>query len=124
LPILELNDVASGYNGQTVLHDISFKLQEPSIYVVLGPNGAGKTTMFRTIAGVLEPYNGKILLDSQDLTTSTKARTRISYLSQYNAMPEEMTVCEALKFYSRMEGGDPDKAIRLLGLDQLKNKVL
>ena len=114
--------MASGYNGQTVLHDISFKLQEPSIYVVLGPNGAGKTTMFRTIAGILEPYKGKILLDGQDLTTSTKARTRISYLSQYNAMPEEMTVYEALKFYSRMEGGDPDKAIGLLGLDQLKNK--
>jgi ABC-2 type transport system ATP-binding protein len=78
--------------------------------------------MFRTIAGILEPYKGKILLDSRDLATSTKARTRISYLSQYNAMPEEMTVYEALKFYSRMEGGDPDKAIGLLGLDQLKNK--
>lgn len=119
---LELNNVSSGYNRQAVLHDISFKLREPSIYIVLGPNGAGKTTMFRTIAGILEPFSGRILLDGQNVTASAQARMRISYLSQYNAMPEEMTVYEALKFYSSMEGGDPDKAIELLDLGQLKNK--
>ncbi len=106
---LELNNISSGYNGKIVLHDISFKLQEPSIYVVLGPNGAGKTTLFRTIAGILEPYSGKILLDNQNTTTSGEARTRMSYLSQYNAMPEEMTVYNALKFYSEIEGGNPNE---------------
>ncbi len=104
------------------MHDISFKVQEPSIYVVLGPNGAGKTTLFRTIAGVLEPYNGRVLLDNQDLTVLGQARTKIGYLSQYNAMPEEMTVYNALKFYSDFEGGDPDEVIDLLELGQLKNK--
>jgi ABC-2 type transport system ATP-binding protein len=122
VPFLELNNVSSGYNKQVVLHDISFKLHEASIYVVLGPNGAGKTTMFRTIAGILEPFNGRIFLDSQNTTTSAEARTRISYLSQYNAMPEEMTVCQALKFYSRMEGGNPENAIELLDIGELKDK--
>jgi ABC-2 type transport system ATP-binding protein len=119
---LELNNVDSGYNEQTVLHNINFKIREPSIYVVLGPNGAGKTTLFRTIAGILEPYRGEILLDGEKTTTSDKARKRIGYLSQYNAMPEEMTVYNALKFYSDMEGGDPDEVIDLLDLNQLKNK--
>jgi ABC-2 type transport system ATP-binding protein len=122
MPVLELNNVASGYDRQTVLHDISFKLQEPSIYVVLGPNGAGKTTLFRTIAGILEPYSGEILLDGQNTTSSSKVRTRMNYLSQFNAMPEEMTVYNGLKFYSGIEGGDPDKAIDLLELGPLKNK--
>ena len=101
---LELDNVVSGYNGQAILHNISFKLQEPSIYVVLRSNGAGKTTLFRTIAGILEPFNGTAFRGDRILTTSAKARTRISYLSQYNAMPEEMTAYEGLKFYSRMEG--------------------
>jgi ABC-2 type transport system ATP-binding protein len=122
VPALELNNVSSGYNRQAVLHAISFKLDEPSIYVVLGPNGAGKTTMFRTIASILEPFSGRILLDGQNVTASAQARTGISYLSQYNAMPEEMTVYNALKFYSDIEGGSPDKAIDLLDLGQLKNK--
>lgn len=122
MPTLELNGVSSGYNKQVVLHDIDFKLQEPSIYVVLGPNGAGKTTLFRTIAGILEPFSGTILLDGQNTTVSAQARARMGYSSQYNAMPEEMTVYQALKFYSGIEGGDPEKAIELLDLDQLKDK--
>lgn len=122
MPTLELSNVSSGYDKQVVLHDISFKLQEPSIYVVLGPNGAGKTTLFRTISGILEPFSGRLLLDGQDLTTSSQTRTRISYSSQYNAMPEEMTVYQGLKFYAGMEGGDPDKAIELLDLGQLRDK--
>jgi len=119
---LELDNITSGYNKQAVLHDISFVLKEPSIYVVLGPNGAGKTTLFRTIAGILEPYSGKILLDDQNTTTSGEARKRMSYLSQYNAMPEEMTVYNGLKFYSDIGGGDLDKAIELLDLEPLKDK--
>jgi ABC-2 type transport system ATP-binding protein len=121
---LELNNVDSGYNGQTVLHNIDFKIREPSIYVVLGLNGAGKTTLFRTIAGILEPYSGEILFDDEKTTTSDKARKRMGYLSQYNAMPEEMTVYNALKFYSDIEGGDPDEVIDLLDLGQLKNKKI
>ena len=92
---------------------LAFKLDEASIYVVLGPNGAGKTTLFRTIAGILEPFSGEILFDDENITASAQARMRINYLSQYNAMPEEMTVYDALKFYSKIEGGDPDKAIEL-----------
>ncbi|MDE1860529.1 MAG: heme ABC exporter ATP-binding protein CcmA [Candidatus Micrarchaeota archaeon] len=119
---LELNGVDSGYNGKPVLQGISFTAKESSIYVVLGPNGAGKTTLFRTIAGILEPISGKILLDGKDLESSKEGRSSINYLSHYNAIPEEMTVYNALEFYSDMEGGDTGKVMEMLGLEGLKDR--
>jgi ABC-2 type transport system ATP-binding protein len=116
---LELENVESGYNLKPVLHDISFKANESSVYVVLGPNGAGKTTLFRTIAGILEPLAGKVLLDGKELESSKKLRSSINYLSHYNALPEEMTVYNALKFYGSMEGGDPQEVLDLLKLNDL-----
>jgi ABC-2 type transport system ATP-binding protein len=89
---------------------------------VLGPNGAGKTTLFRTIAGILEPYSGRVLFDGEDITQSKDARKRINYLSHYNAIPEEMTVRNALDFYARIEGGDASEVVSLLNLDELKDK--
>jgi ABC-2 type transport system ATP-binding protein len=117
-----LDNVDSGYNGKPVLHNISFTARESSIYIVLGPNGAGKTTLFRTIAGILEPMSGRILLDGKDTNSSNAVRSNINYLSHYNALPEEMTVYNALRFYAGMEGGDPERAIGLLGLDGLQDK--
>lgn len=119
---LELAGVTSGYGGNAVLHNVSFKAQESAIYVVLGPNGAGKTTLFRTVAGILEPYSGSLLFDGKDLVKSKEARKRINYLSHYNAIPEEMTVWRALDFYAKIEGGSADEALALLQLEQLKDK--
>jgi ABC-type branched-subunit amino acid transport system ATPase component len=51
--------VVAGYLGSTVLRIISFRIDEPAVYVVLGPNGAGKTTLFRTLSGILRRIRGK-----------------------------------------------------------------
>jgi ABC-2 type transport system ATP-binding protein len=116
---LELSNVDSGYNQNAILHNINFVAKESSIYVVLGPNGAGKTTLFRTIAGILEPFAGKVTLDGESITSSKEVRKRINYLSHFNAIPEEMTVYNALKFYSNIEGGNVDEVISLLNLESL-----
>jgi ABC-2 type transport system ATP-binding protein len=121
LHTLELTDVSSGYAGKPVLRDVSFKAQESAIYVVLGLNGAGKTTLFRTIAGILEPYSGEVLFDGENITRSREARKRINYLSHYNAIPEEMTVRDALGFYAKIEGGDVGQVLSLLSLEDLED---
>ena len=119
---LELEEISSGYGTQEVIHKISLKLTEPSIYVVLGPNGAGKTTLFRTICGILKPFSGQAKFDDSNLFDSKEARRRIAYLSHLNALPEEMTVFNALKYYADIEGGDVEHVINLLKLDELRNK--
>jgi len=117
---LELSNVDSGYNNNTILHNVTFTAQESSIYVVLGPNGSGKTTLFRTIAGILEPFAGMVSLDGESISDSKEIRKRINYLSHFNAIPEEMTVRAALEFYSNIEGGNVDDVISILNLEPLQ----
>jgi len=119
---LELTEISAGYGVEEVIHKISLKIIEPSIYVVLGPNGAGKTTLFRTICGILKPFSGQAKFDDMNLFDSKEARTRIAYLSHLNALPEEMTVFNALKYYSDIEGGDVERVLDLLSLSELKDR--
>ncbi len=119
MPSLQLTSVNSGYNGMDVLQEINLSVTEPSIYVVLGPNGAGKTTLLRTISGILEPHRGTVAFDGQDVYASRETRKRMSYLSHLNALPEEMTVRDALGFYASIEGGDVPKVIETLSLGPL-----
>jgi ABC-2 type transport system ATP-binding protein len=120
--MLDLRDVTSGYEGNEVLHSISLEVERPAIYVVLGPNGAGKTTLFRTVAGVLKPASGGVMLDGQDLYAANELRHEIGYLSHYPALPEEMTVLKALEFYGGIEGGNVQASIDSLGLRELAMK--
>ena len=119
---LELHNLSAGYGTEEIIHKINLKLTEPSIYVVLGPNGAGKTTLFRAICGILKPFSGQVKLDEFDLFNSKKARQKVAYLSHLNALPEEMTVYNALKYYADIEGGDVEHVIDILNLEDLRNK--
>jgi len=107
----------SGYHKTPVLHDISFTVDRPSIYVVLGPNGAGKTTLFRTIAGILRPTSGQVLIDGVPIDQQT-SRDRLHYLSHVDGMPDGLTVRESLDFYARVERASSADVDRVL--DQLQ----
>jgi len=53
--------------GATILDGVSFTAPAGEVTVVLGPNGSGKTTLLRTVAGLLEPAGGRVLLDGVEL---------------------------------------------------------
>ena len=95
-PSLKIEGVSAGYGGKSVLHDVSFNVTEPSIYV--GPGRSQGTTLLRTIAGILKPEIGHVNFDGADVYSSKETRQRLSYLSHLNALPEEMTVRRALEF--------------------------
>ncbi len=124
LSSLLVESLSSGYYGSKVIDDISFKIDTPGIYVVLGPNGAGKTTLFRTVAGILKPYSGKVEINGIP-GQSQQAREQLDYLSHIDGIPDGMRIIEALKFYASVENAsdsDVDRAIKLLELEDLKGK--
>ncbi|MDR2707620.1 MAG: ABC transporter ATP-binding protein [Nitrososphaerota archaeon] len=123
-PLVLFDHVSSGYSGRKVLDDVSFRIDEPAVYVVLGPNGAGKTTLFRTLAGVLKPYSGRAEICGYS-SESQEARAQLDYLTHIDGIPEGMSVLNALRFYAGIIGAseaDIDKVIGMLGLSDLVAK--
>ncbi len=114
---LACQSVASGYQNKPVLRDVSFTVDTPSVYVVLGPNGAGKTTLFRTIAGILRPTSGAVLINGVPIDQQT-SRDQLHFLSHIDGMPDGLTVRESLEFYARLERASTADVERVL--DQLQ----
>jgi ABC-2 type transport system ATP-binding protein len=120
---ISCRSVSSGYLGKAVLHDISFDIEQPGVYVVLGPNGAGKTTLFRTLAGILRPYTGDVRVGGDPIDHQA-ARDRLHYLSHLDGIPDGLKVREALEFYARVEratSADVDRVLDLLEIRELAN---
>ena len=118
--------VTAGYLGSKVLREISFTVDEPAVYVVLGPNGAGKTTLFRTLSGILRPYEGEVSVGGVAIERQ-EARDRMHYLSHLDGIPDSMRVRDALEFYARVEratSADVDRVMDLLDIRDLKGHYL
>ena len=83
--------------------------------------GALDLLELRREGGGLDAH-GRRLLNGKDIGSSKELRSSINYLSHFNALPEEMTVYDALRFYADMEGGDPETVIDLLDLGKLRDR--
>ena len=73
MPLLEVRDLHTGYGSLPVIQGLSFDIEEGETAVLLGLNGAGKTTTVISLAGLLKPWSGNIILNGKDVT---KADTR------------------------------------------------
>ena len=73
------------YKGRRVVNDISVEVEQGEIVGLLGPNGAGKTTSFYMIVGLIQPNEGKIFLENDNITSLPmykRAQLGIGYLAQ------------------------------------------
>ena len=64
---LEISNVSKHYKKDTVLDGVSFHVESGKTLVLFGPSGAGKTVLLRIIAGVVEPSDGTIIIDGEDM---------------------------------------------------------
>ena len=60
--MLDVSHLSAGYGDLTVVHDVSFHVDDGEVVSLVGSNGAGKSTILRTVAGLLKPKAGEIRL--------------------------------------------------------------
>ncbi|HSR73783.1 MAG TPA: LPS export ABC transporter ATP-binding protein [Sulfurovum sp.] len=96
---LEAKNLAKTIKKTKIVHDISLYVKSKEIVGLLGPNGAGKTTSFYMVCGLTDATEGKVYLDSQDVTKlplSARAQMGIGYLPQESSIFKDLTVEENL----------------------------
>jgi len=72
--MLIVDNVYAGYGSSEVLVGASLEVRAGTLVALIGPNGAGKTTTMRTISGILQPSQGRILLDNRPVQGMNASR--------------------------------------------------
>jgi iron complex transport system ATP-binding protein len=134
--LLRLSGVHFDYQGQSVLRQTTFDLEEGSCSALIGTNGVGKTTLLRIAAGVLRPASGNVLLRGRPMETiSVKeiART-IALVPQQLELPFEFTVEQVveqgrtpyigmLRGPGRSDRLAVDRALDLADVSRLRHRI-
>jgi ABC-2 type transport system ATP-binding protein len=101
MPVIEVKNIHKRYGNQVAVRDVSFSVEQGEIFGLLGPNGAGKTTTVECIAGLRTPDGGRITVLGLDPHRDHHAlRQCLGVQLQESALPEKLTVGEALDLYS------------------------
>ena len=97
-PIIEIKNLAAGYDGRTVLHDVDLNVYERDFLGIIGPNGGGKTTLIKCILGLLKPTAGEIIFHTPTepsgtpQTVTSGAQTSLGYLPQYSTIDRKFPI--------------------------------
>jgi lipopolysaccharide export system ATP-binding protein len=93
--ILRADHIVKRYKRRTVVAGVSVQVEQGEIVGLLGPNGAGKTTSFYMITGLVKPNEGRVYLDSEDITDLPmykRAKRGIGYLPQEASVFRKLSV--------------------------------
>ena len=96
---IEVNKLRKEFGLKTAVKDISFQVQEKTLFSLLGVNGAGKTTTIRMLTGLSRPTSGDAFVLGHSITTDLNEVKKVSNVStQDTAVAPNLTVRENLEF--------------------------
>ncbi len=97
--ILKAENLKKSIKGNKIVNDITIEVRSKEVVGLLGPNGAGKTTTFYMICGLVEPSEGRVFFDSEEISSlplHKRARIGIGYLPQESSIFKDLSVEENL----------------------------
>lgn len=117
---LFISRLGKNYGRRPILRDISMELRRGEVVALLGPNGAGKTTCFYSVAGLVLPDSGSVIIDGMDVTQLPmyrRAKLGIGYLPQEASIFRGLSVANNIR--AVLELSVDDKHEREHMLDEL-----
>jgi zinc transport system ATP-binding protein len=131
--IIELKNVSAGYNGETIIEDVSLEIFRNDFIGVIGPNGAGKTTLIKTILRLITPYKGEI----NYFFKARKSEAPIGYLPQVNTIDNRFPITvkdvimsgllsrkKLIKRFTKEEKQKADILIKQMKIEKIASKPI
>lgn len=136
-PALAARHLAAGHGRTVVVDDLTLEVAPRTVTALVGPNGSGKSTLLMTLARVLRPRAGEVLLDGSPLarTSSVEVARRLGVLPQSAVVPTGATVREVVEqgrypqlgawaMLRRRDDAAMRRALELTGLTALADRRL
>ena len=99
---VEVQNLSHAINNKKILNNINFSLNKDNISCILGPSGSGKTTLLKLIAGLEKVQSGKIIINGEEVSSSSKhlptEKRKIGFLFQDYALFPHLTVKQNLEY--------------------------
>lgn len=119
--MIEIKHVKKTLSRRVILDDINYTFEYGKVYGLCGPNGSGKTMLLRTIAGLLVPDSGEVVIDGKVLHKDISFPPNVglvienmTLLPQYNAL-DNLKLLGEIKKVATEE--DMKEALKRVGLD-------
>src|SRR3546814_8769560 len=111
-PAVSISKLSKTYaSGFRALKNVDLEIRRGEIFALLGPNGAGKTTLISIVCGIVNPTEGKVLVDGHDIARDYRAaRYKIGIVPQELMIDYFETVRATVSFSRGMFGKSPNHA--------------
>jgi ABC-2 type transport system ATP-binding protein len=103
MPILDVQNLKKYFANQKAVDDISFSIEQGSIFGLLGPNGAGKTTLIRMITGIFYPDSGEITLNGKKFDPIHDV-IQLGYMPEERGLYKKMKIGEQALYLAQLKG--------------------
>ena len=124
---IEVKNFTKNFGDFTAVNDISFNVEQGTIFAFLGPNGAGKSTTINTLCTIQEKTYGELRINGNDVSLQKdKVRKDIGIVFQESTLDGKLTVEENLKlhcaFYKVPKAEVKERIDFVLDLVDIKNR--
>ncbi|MFP4654672.1 MAG: ABC transporter ATP-binding protein [Methanohalobium sp.] len=108
---IQLENITKKYNDNFAVRDLDLEIQGGELLILIGPSGSGKTTTLRMINRLIEPDEGQIVINNQDIMQfdPVKLRRNIGYVIQDIGLFPHMTIRNNIGLIPKLEGWSQDK---------------
>lgn len=134
---LTAKDLTLGFGGNVIIDDINLEIPKGKVSVLIGANGCGKSTILRSLARLLKPMDGTVVLDGDNIAKmkTKEVAKKLAILPQTPITPEGLTVQELVKLgrhpyrgitkkWSKKDDDAVERALEVTNMLSLKDRLV